>query len=80
MSPVMHGCDDCARTSIAAGCYKHSAPQAARQSYGARTPHRCPVCNGTQTVPTDFYTKVGVTSGTGNEVCRACNGTGVLWS
>ena len=48
-----------------------------------KTPHRCPVCEGRQTVPEWFYmVQPGgypTSSGVGTTPCRTCNGTGVLW-
>ena len=43
-----------------------------------KQPFRCPVCLGRTTVPNDFYEK---RSGTSNvlEICRSCNGTGIVW-
>lgn len=42
-------------------------------------PHRCPICNGTCSVPAGFYT-CGVSASTSPEPCRACKGTGVIWA
>lgn len=40
----------------------------------------CPVCNGTQTVPSGFYDpSIYQTLVFGQETCRSCNGTGVVW-
>ena len=46
------------------------------------TPHRCPICNGTGTVPWWFYGDGEPTTGTSmaQVQCHACGGTGVLWS
>ena len=46
-------------------------------------PFCCPVCAGKGLVPAQFYQAVGVADttayGTAPEVCRSCQGTGVLW-
>ena len=42
-------------------------------------PYACPVCNGRGSVPVGFYTPGTVTSSLTPEICRSCNGTGVLW-
>lgn len=57
---------------------------------GGRVPHRCPVCNGVGTVPDGFYNPpptvdwgpqhVGTSTVPMREPCRACSGTGILWS
>lgn len=39
-------------------------------------PHRCPVCEGRQTVPGGFYAGQASTS---DQPCRTCGGKGVLW-
>lgn len=41
------------------------------------TPHVCPVCNGKQTVPAGFYSKLDNTS-TADEPCRSCD-NGIVW-
>lgn len=45
-------------------------------------PYKCPVCLGRTIVPAGFYTSTGDTwtSGSVPESCRACSGTGVIWS
>jgi hypothetical protein len=59
-----------------------------QQTYGAgQTPHKCPVCNGRQTVPSGFYGQpvppgVHVPSTSApmpEETCRSCGGQGILW-
>ena len=49
-----------------------------------KTPHRCPLCNGTGFVPAGFYSAIGVnsfpTTNTAPEQCRSCSGLGILWS
>jgi len=44
-------------------------------------PHKCPVCNGNGIVDAGFYTQTSGywTSAGGTEMCRACNGTGIVW-
>jgi len=53
-----------------------------------KRPHCCPVCQGRCTMPAGFYDGETVTAhrdGTNaiealaREVCRSCNGTGVVW-
>ena len=52
-------------------------------------PFRCPVCDGRQTLPADYYTAPPVEYGYADEdeppegepvPCRSCTGTGVVWS
>jgi DnaJ-class molecular chaperone len=46
------------------------------------TPHRCPICNGNGLVPNGFYMQTSgywSTSSTTTEMCRSCNGTGIVW-
>ena len=44
--------------------------------------YKCPICNGTGKVPNGFYTAIGVneysSSSATPEVCRSCNGTGIV--
>lgn len=40
------------------------------------TVHKCPVCEGRQTVPAGFYD--GLATGTAPEPCRTCNGKGAV--
>lgn len=47
-------------------------------------PHVCPVCGGRGFVPNGFYSTTNPygnyqSTSTGAEICRACQGTGVLW-
>lgn len=47
-------------------------------------PYKCPVCLGCCIVPGGFYTAtVGHirdwTAGAATEMCRACNGSGIVW-
>lgn len=46
-------------------------------------PHKCPVCNGTGIVSSDFY-KIGTSyiGSTSNitEPCRSCNGSGIIYT
>ena len=47
-------------------------------------PHVGPVCRGKGFVPNGFYSTTNPygyyqTTSTGAEICRACQGTGVLW-
>lgn len=39
---------------------------------------RCPVCEGCGSVPCDFYTRLGVATGTNRETCRTCRGDGII--
>lgn len=47
-------------------------------------PYICPVCNGRGHVPNGFYSVVGGTGWTTSsitpEICRSCNGTGIVWA
>jgi len=48
-----------------------------------KTPHRCPVCGGNGQVPNGFYRQTsGNWSSTSTipEICRSCNGTGLVWN
>lgn len=48
-----------------------------------KTPHTCPVCKGRKVVPNGFYritNGCGMSSDATPEVCKSCNGTGVLWN
>ena len=44
-------------------------------------PYRCPICNGTGIVPGGFYFSVNGHSSSTNttEVCRQCQGSGIVW-
>ena len=45
-------------------------------------PYRCPVCNGRGLVPGGFYSStsdVWITGMLATEVCRTCQGKGVIW-
>ncbi len=42
-------------------------------------PWRCPVCGGCGSVPHDFYMRLGASTGTFRELCRSCNGSGIVW-
>lgn len=44
-------------------------------------PYKCPICNGTGIVPGGFYLSVnGYCSSTNTtEMCRQCQGTGIIW-
>ena len=44
-------------------------------------PHICPVCRGRGLVPVDFYLSQTGELGSiaGDERCRSCNGTGIVW-
>lgn len=48
-------------------------------TYGESKPHTCPVCGGKGMVNAGFYAEISSTTGTCEETCRPCNGTGVLW-
>ena len=46
-------------------------------------PHKCPVCSGKGKVSAGFYSTTAdtwTTSTTTPESCRACTGSGVIWS
>jgi hypothetical protein len=44
-------------------------------------PYCCPICTGKGIVAGGFYNSLGetLTSSCGQEPCRACNGTGIIW-
>lgn len=44
-------------------------------------PYRCPICNGTGIVPGGFYFSVNGYSASTNttEMCRQCQGSGLVW-
>ena len=44
-------------------------------------PFICPVCRGNGIVDAGFYTQTSGywTSAGGFEMCRSCNGTGIVW-
>jgi len=45
-------------------------------------PYCCPVCGGNGLVPNGFYNQCSgqwLTTSTTPEMCRSCNGTGVVW-
>jgi len=49
-----------------------------------KTPHKCPVCGGTGLVPVGFYQAIGTpdytTSNAAPEMCKSCQGQGIIWS
>ena len=49
----------------------------------AEEPYRCPVCGGNGLVPNGFYCQTSgdwPTTSISPEVCRSCNGTGVIFA
>ena len=44
-------------------------------------PYKCPICNGSGIVPGGFYISVGGygTSASTTEMCRQCQGSGIIW-
>lgn len=44
-------------------------------------PYKCPICNGTGIVPGGFYFSVNGYCSTTNttEICRQCQGSGIIW-
>lgn len=49
----------------------------------SKEPYKCPVCGGTGKVLAGFYSPYGfsgTTSIPGGEICRTCNGVGVIWN
>ena len=43
-------------------------------------PFVCPVCNGRGTMPDGFYDRLASsTTDASPEMCRSCNGTGIVW-
>lgn len=45
-----------------------------------RQPYRCPICNGSGTVPTDFYFYEDLKPKSKEVKCRSCNGKGIIHS
>ena len=48
----------------------------------SRAPYQCPVCGGNGKVPNGFYNQTGgewSTTSTTPEICRSCDGTGIVW-
>ena len=46
------------------------------------SPYRCPVCDGSGIVPNGFYNQTSgqwSTTDATPDVCRSCNGTGIVW-
>jgi len=46
-------------------------------------PFVCPVCRGNGLVPNGFYDQVGgqwSTTSITPEICRSCDGTGIVWN
>ena len=51
------------------------------QTATRQIPHKCPICDGTGTVPNGFYNKFSSCSTTITpEQCRSCSGSGILWA
>ena len=46
----------------------------------ARTPHKCPVCEGRGNVPCNFYTRADTASSAANIVCNSCAGVGIIYT
>lgn len=49
-----------------------------------KTPHKCPVCNGSGLVRNGFYTALNPNQtytaiNTAPEQCRSCGGSGIIW-
>lgn len=47
-----------------------------------KIPCKCPICDGVGQVPGGYYNRAGVNewaSTTVAEVCRQCNGTGIIY-
>lgn len=77
---VVYGCQDCARSTHAQGCPRHS-PNLGNVAplWWGRRPFECPICKGRQTVPAGFYTLGQYGPLVAGEPCRTCDGSGVLW-
>jgi len=48
-----------------------------------KIPFVCPVCRGNGLVPNGFYDQVGgqwSTTSITPEICRSCDGTGIVWN
>lgn len=72
----MIGCPDCEKLT-GGSCQRHSIT-----TYGyGMTPHCCPVCNGRGFLQAGFYNPFGALGNVtiGEETCRSCGGTGVVW-
>lgn len=61
------------------------APPPAIETYKvwveSKVPYRCPVCGGNGMVDAGFYSQTsgGWPSIGGTEICKSCNGTGIIW-
>lgn len=61
--------------------FKNEAPSLPKWSSPVpRKPHICPICNGTGLVKKDFYPDNINILKNDHVQCRACGGTGVLYS
>ena len=62
---------------------KNQIPLSSPSSATAEEPYRCPVCGGNGLVPNGFYCQTSgdwPTTSISPEVCRSCNGTGVIFA
>lgn len=65
-------------------CYsqKFMSPPMPEPIYQSRTPYKCPICEGRGHVPGGWYQSTGnswVSSGTAFDLCKTCNGEGIVW-
>lgn len=53
-----------------------------QQNIPQKQPYCCPVCKGVKVVDGGFYNRTSETwaSSGGTEMCRSCNGSGIVWS
>lgn len=80
MSVPIAGCDGCATSAGAMGCAEHGF----RPTGPPTTPHKCPVCDGSGKVSRPPWIagdqQTWVSGSIEMYECRACTGTGIVWS
>ncbi len=71
MNDKESNCSICNKPFLECVCYNESTK-----------PFACPVCGGNGLVPQGYYNQTSGRWTTGSlepEMCRSCNGTGVIW-